>query len=43
MAGQKIKETSSATTWDVTSLSSGVYFISVVTDSGKKKFKFVKN
>ncbi|TRX34151.1 T9SS type A sorting domain-containing protein [Flavobacterium sp. ZT3R18] len=42
MAGQKIKETSSATTWDVTSLPAGVYFISVVTNSGKKKFKFVK-
>jgi aminopeptidase N len=43
MAGQKIKETSSATTWDVTSLPAGVYFISVGTNSGKKKFKFVKN
>uniref|UniRef100_A0A4W5KJU9 Uncharacterized protein n=1 Tax=Hucho hucho TaxID=62062 RepID=A0A4W5KJU9_9TELE len=43
VAGQKIKETSSATTWDVTSLPAGVYFINVVTNSGKKKFKFVKN
>jgi aminopeptidase N len=43
IAGQKIKETSSSTTWDVTSLPSGVYFISVVTNSGKKKFKFVKS
>jgi hypothetical protein len=43
MAGQKIKETSSATTWDITSLPAGVYFISVVTNSGKKKFKFVKS
>jgi aminopeptidase N len=43
MAGQKIKETSSASTWDITSLPAGVYFINVVTNSGKKKFKFVKN
>jgi hypothetical protein len=43
MAGQKIKETSSATTWDVTSLPAGVYFINVVTNSGKKKFKFMKS
>ena len=43
MAGQKIKETSSTSTWDVSSLPSGVYFINVVTNSGKKKFKFVKN
>jgi aminopeptidase N len=43
MTGQKIKETSSASTWDITSLPSGVYFISVATNSGKKKFKFVKN
>jgi aminopeptidase N len=43
MAGQKIKETSSTTTWDITSLPVGVYFINVVTNSGKKKFKFVKS
>jgi aminopeptidase N len=43
MAGQKTKETSSASTWDITSLPAGVYFINVVTNSGKKKFKFVKN
>jgi aminopeptidase N len=43
MAGQKIKETSSASTWDITSLPAGVYFISVATNSGKKKFKFVKS
>jgi aminopeptidase N len=43
MAGQKIKETSSTTTWDITSLPAGVYFINVVTNSGKKKFKFVKS
>jgi aminopeptidase N len=42
MAGQKIKETNTATSWDVITLPSGVYFISVVTNSGKKKFKFVK-
>ncbi|WP_281322932.1 M1 family aminopeptidase [Flavobacterium aestivum] len=43
MAGQKIKETSSVSTWDITSLPAGVYFINIVTNSGKKKFKFVKN
>jgi aminopeptidase N len=43
MAGQKTKETNSISTWDITPLPAGVYFISVVTNSGKKKFKFVKN
>jgi aminopeptidase N len=43
IAGQKIKETNSVSTWDITSFPAGVYFISVVTNSGKKKLKFVKN
>jgi len=41
--GQKIRETKSEVSWDVTSLPSGVYFMNVITDSGTKKMKFVKN
>ena len=40
--GQKVMETDSATHWDVASLPSGVYFISVFTDYGTKKVPFVK-
>jgi aminopeptidase N len=43
VSGQKIMTTNSATSWDVSSWSSGVYFIKVYTDSGSKKLKFVKN
>jgi aminopeptidase N len=43
VAGQKIKETKTVNTWDVSTWSSGVYFMSVVTNSGTKKLKFVKN
>jgi aminopeptidase N len=42
-SGQKIKETKSVNTWDISSWSSGVYFMSVQTNSGSKKLKFVKN
>jgi aminopeptidase N len=41
--GQKIKETKSEVSWNVTLLPSGVYFITIITDSGTKKLKFVKN
>lgn len=41
--GQKIKETKAISTWDISSFPDGVYFITIVTNSGKKKFKFVKN
>jgi len=43
VAGQKIKTTNSATSWDLSSWASGVYFMKVETDSGTKKLKFVKN
>lgn len=43
MAGQRIKTTRSATTWDISSWSSGVYFMNIQTDAGYKKLKFVKN
>ena len=42
VAGQKIKTTLSATSWDISSWSSGVYFMKVQTDFGTKKLKFVK-
>lgn len=43
VAGQRIKTTRSATNWDISSWSTGVYFMSVQTDVGSKKLKFVKN
>lgn len=43
VVGQRIKTTHSTTTWDISSWSSGVYFMSVQTDAGSKKMKFVKN
>lgn len=43
VAGQRIKTTHSATNWDISSWSTGVYFMSVQTDVGSKKLKFVKN
>jgi aminopeptidase N len=43
VSGQIIKETKTAKTWDVTSWATGVYLMNVVTDSGFKNFKFVKN
>jgi aminopeptidase N len=43
LAGQKLKETTSASTWDISSFPAGVYFITIATNSGKKKFKFVKS
>ena len=43
VSGQKIKTTNSATSWDISSWASGVYFMKVQTDFGTKKLKFVKN
>jgi aminopeptidase N len=40
--GQKMIETGSTTHWDVASLPSGFYFISLFTDCGIKKVQFVK-
>ena len=42
VAGQRIRTTHSATTWDISTWSSGVYFMNVQTGSGSKKLKFVK-
>jgi aminopeptidase N len=42
VTGQKIKMANSISTWDISSWSSGVYFMSVQTDAGTKKLKFVK-
>jgi aminopeptidase N len=43
VSGQKIMTSNSATSWDISSWASGVYFIKINTDSGSKKLKFVKN
>ena len=40
--GQKIKETTTQKTWDVSSFESGIYFIRVATLEGTKQFKFIK-
>jgi len=40
--GQKVKETTSATSWDVSALSEGIYYISVISNEGTKQFQFVK-
>jgi aminopeptidase N len=42
VTGQKIMTSNSATSWDISSWSTGVYFIKINTDSGSKKLKFVK-
>jgi aminopeptidase N len=43
VTGQKIMTSNSATSWDISSWSTGVYFIKINTDSGSKKLKFLKN
>jgi aminopeptidase N len=43
VTGQKIMTSNSATSWDISSWSTGVYFIKINTDSGSKKLKFIKN
>ena len=40
--GQKVKESTHETTWDVSGLATGVHFMSVITDSGSKQMRFVK-
>lgn len=42
MLGQTVKTTSSDTNWDVSSFSTGVYFINVTTDTGSRTIRFVK-
>jgi aminopeptidase N len=41
--GQKLIETATATSWDISNLSTGVHFITITTDFGIKKLKFIKN
>jgi hypothetical protein len=41
--GQKVKETTSATSWDVGDFSEGVYFMTMFTNEGTKQLQFVKN
>lgn len=40
--GQKIKESAQETTWDISTFASGVHFINVVTNSGSKQIRFIK-
>jgi hypothetical protein len=40
--GQKINTTTTATNWDISALSEGVYFMEVMTNFGKKQIQFVK-
>lgn len=42
VTGQKIMTSNSATSWDISSWSTGIYFIKINTDSGSMKLKFVK-
>lgn len=41
--GQKVKETTSATSWDVSAFSEGVYYMMLFTNEGVKQIQFVKN
>ena len=40
--GQKIMGTKSQKTWDISSFSSGIHFLTIQTNKGTKQFKFVK-
>jgi len=40
--GQKIMETAEQKTWDISSFSSGIHFLTIQTNKGTKQFKFVK-
>ena len=40
--GQKVKETTTATSWDVSALTNGVYFMTLFTNEGTKQIQFVK-
>ena len=40
--GQKIMETKSQKTWDISSFTSGIHFLTIQTNKGTKQFKFVK-
>jgi hypothetical protein len=40
--GQNVKETTLATSWDVSTFSEGVYFMTLFTNEGTKQLQFVK-
>ena len=40
--GQKIMETKSQKSWDISTFSSGIHFLTIQTNKGTKQFKFVK-
>jgi aminopeptidase N len=40
--GQKIYETTTEKTWDITSFASGIHFLNIKTNKGIKQFKFIK-
>lgn len=40
--GQKIMETKSEKTWNISSFASGIHFLSIQTNKGTKQFKFIK-
>ncbi len=40
--GQKMMETKSQKTWDISSFASGIHFLTIQTNKGKKQFKLVK-
>ena len=40
--GQKIMETKSQKTWNISSFTSGIHFLTIQTNKGTKQFKFVK-
>lgn len=41
--GQKVKESTNATNWQINELVTGVYYIDITTNFGNKQIKFVKN
>lgn len=41
--GQKTKESTTETTWNIAALATGVHFITIVTNLGTRQIKFVKN
>jgi len=40
--GQKVKETTLSTSWDVSAFSEGVYFMTIFTNEGTKQIQFIK-
>lgn len=41
--GQKVAETTMTTTLDVSALASGIHLMSIITDSGTRQIRFIKN